>query len=67
MNSSRKVRFSREVEVFQFEDDCVDYRKPYWEIYAVDRFRFNERIKTVEKILNPILAPSHRAKRLQNG
>lgn len=50
------------VNVIYFKDSKHgrDYRKTFWEFVAIDRMRFNERIKKTSAVLTPILTPSHR-------
>ena len=40
---------------FNQSQDDIDNRKPYWEIVAIDRIRFNKRIIETEELLHPIL------------
>lgn len=37
-------------------------RRKYWELLAVDRFRFCRRIEAASKLLDPILDTNHRCK-----
>lgn len=48
--------------VIYFKDSkhARDYRKTFWEFVAIDRMRFNERIKKTSAVLTPILSLSHR-------
>lgn len=38
------------------------HRKPYWEYFALDRWRFCQRCQKVNNILRPILNDVHRKK-----
>ena len=54
----KKVRFNEKVEI---KSMCVwsyayrEHRKSYWMTVAVDRMRFQRRIRNMEHLLNPIL------------
>ena len=60
----KRVTFSSDDPVVYILEEArgewMEYRKPYWEHYALDRFRFKKRINDLEIILNPILTPEHR-------
>ena len=54
----KHVRFSEEVQIcrmYTWEYARRRSRKNDWMIEAVDRFRFERRIRNVEIMLNPIL------------
>ena len=53
----KTVTFSCVVTQIVIDDDefSREYRKPYWEINARDRMRFQDRINELEEKLNPIL------------
>jgi len=45
------------------DDDCIkEYRNKYWEIFAIDRKRFQDRISRMASALEPVLKSSHREK-----
>jgi len=62
--NSKKVHFSEDhlVQVIEFPDDeeSEDMRKCYWEVFAVDRCRFKDRICQTENCLKSVLLPDHR-------
>lgn len=41
----------------EFDAEC---RMKYWETFAIDRFRFKDRLMKIQKCLNSVLSPSHR-------
>lgn len=55
----KKVRFNEKVDVYPIP---YEQRKPYWELFILDRMRFQKRIQDAELILNPILDQKHRCK-----
>ncbi|ODM97184.1 hypothetical protein Ocin01_09503 [Orchesella cincta] len=63
---SKKVSFDEEnlVSVIEFEDDAESRRarETYWEVFARDRARFQDRIFRTGDILEPILLGAHRTK-----
>lgn len=50
-----KVKFMDHISIFYFIDDAYNCREKYCEFFYYDRLRFKEKIKTMEKILGPIL------------
>lgn len=59
----KKVRFNLTPEVHLLIHWSYAYksaRKKYWEFYALDRFRFRNRIKNMDRIISPILNNQHR-------
>ena len=60
MRTAKKVRFNMDIEIHIIHDENNNFRKKYWEIFAVDRFRFKNRINRHEKIITPILNKEHR-------
>lgn len=61
-NTKCKVKFIQEpppITIFEAED-LSDI--PDWYIVAVDRKRFSDRVKNLEKILSPVLESKHRKK-----
>jgi len=64
----RKVQFVNDkdlVQIREFEDDeeSRQNRQLYWEFYAVDRFRFKDRVHRTEHALgDKIFSPGHRDK-----
>lgn len=56
----KRVRFSNTIKVYRYED-IPESRKPYWEVVARDRFRFNKRISDVEKKIRYVFCPEHRS------
>jgi hypothetical protein len=59
---TRKVKFALKPIIIIFEDD--DDRKGPWELFAVDRGRFNRRIQCVESKIGWCFEPNHRKKYL---
>jgi len=49
-----KVCFRDPVQIVYFVNttELIEYRKPYWSLVAVDRFRFKDRINKFEEIWN---------------
>lgn len=45
---------------YLYEPEGNDWRKPYWEYFAVDRFRFENRVLNLQSIINPVLDHQHR-------
>ena len=37
-----------------------NYRKIFWELVAIDRSRFKDKVNRMEKIIGPILKKEHR-------
>jgi hypothetical protein len=68
INFQKHVHFPEKEEmvaiIFIIEDDefIKEYRNKYWEIFAIDRNRFQHRIQKLSNVLNHILTPSHREK-----
>ena len=58
-NKTRKVKFAIRPIIILIERED---RKGPWELYAVDRDRFNRRIKDVEDKIGWCFEPSHREK-----
>ena len=59
----KKVNFAEKPTIYTIQDDAEyfrNYRKPYWELMAVDRHRFKRRIDFSCKFLNPILNKEYR-------
>jgi hypothetical protein len=56
----RKVKFALKPIIIIFEDD--EDRKGPWELFAVDRDRFNRRIRCVESKIGWCFEPNHREK-----
>ena len=42
------------------KEEIINYRKKYWELFAIDRSRFKDRVNRMEKIIGPILKKEHR-------
>lgn len=61
---NKEVRFCLEKNkvhtLFVWSFACRAVRKPYWMFIAIDRYRFMHRIKSVSRILDPILTAKHR-------
>ncbi|ADO00447.1 hypothetical protein WIV_gp103 [Wiseana iridescent virus] len=55
----RKVKFTLMPTIIIIEDDDEDRKGP-WEIFAVDRDRFNRRILNVESQIGWCFQPKHR-------
>ena len=53
----KSVRFEDRVNFHPLYDDIEvrNYRKKYWELLAIDRYRFKTRIDIVSMVVNPIL------------
>ena len=53
----KKVTFNDNIEIkFLYDDqEVIEYRKKFWEVYAIDRKRFNDRIKYSSVLIIPIL------------
>lgn len=53
----KKVSFNDNIEIkFLYDDqEVIEYRKKFWEVYAIDRKRFNDRIKYSSVLIIPIL------------
>lgn len=49
----KRVRIDESPVYFYYNDEKIHYR--YWETIAMDRIRFQRRIKVIEKIIMPIL------------
>ena len=62
METSKKVRFKTDIEIHIFHDETNNFRKKYWEYFAVDRYRFKDRIYRYELVIAPILNMQHRKK-----
>lgn len=66
--NQRHVHFPDEEEliaiVFVVEDDedIKKYRNKYWELFAIDRNRFQHRVQKLANVLEKVLVPAHRAK-----
>ena len=60
METNKKVRFNKDVEIHIFHDETNNFRKKYWEYFAVDRYRFKDRICSVEPLITPILNMQYR-------
>lgn len=66
--NQRHVHFPEEEEmiaiIFVVEDDesIKEYRNKYWEFFAIDRNRFEHRVKKLSDVLDKILVPAHRDK-----
>ena len=58
------LRFNEDFNILYLldedEEDYKNYRKIYWELFVIDRWRFQQRINNVVNILNLILNKSHR-------
>ena len=57
------VRFNEECNEIYYlleEENINEYRKTFWEFYAIDRCRFRERINRTAKEIDPILKKEHR-------
>lgn len=60
---SKRVRFNLTPEIHIMVAWNYAYhtaRVSMWQNYAIDRYRFQNRIKSIEKVLEPILSESHR-------
>ena len=58
-HGEKKVRFNKNIQVFNMCKWTYAYRearKSTWVTIALDRMRFQRRIKITEEILNPILS-----------
>ena len=66
--NQRHVHFPEEEKriaiIFVVEEDeyVKEYRNKYWEIFAIDRNRFQNRVQKLAKVLEKVLVPEHRAK-----
>ena len=58
----KSVRFDERVNFHPLRDDIEvkNYRKMYWELLAIDRYRFKRRIDSVSMVINSILNKHHR-------
>ena len=58
----KSVRFDERVNFHPLYDDIEvrNYRKMYWELLAIDRYRFKRRIDGVSMVINPISNKYHR-------
>ncbi|GIY91954.1 PP1c_bdg domain-containing protein [Caerostris extrusa] len=63
--SSRKVSFAPEEKLVQVLEVENYNRKGEWEIYALERVRFKNRIDELEKVISPCLSKEHRQKVFQ--
>jgi hypothetical protein len=54
----RKVKFDLNLSIIFIEDD--EDRKGPWELLTIDRYRFNRRIKNIEKEIEWCFKPEHR-------
>ncbi|CAL8136003.1 unnamed protein product [Orchesella dallaii] len=65
-HKAKSVSFDEEklVSVIEFEDNAESRRarETYWEVFARDRARFQDRILRTGDIIEPILSVSHRAR-----
>jgi len=59
----KKVRFATKTTIIIL--DNYEDRKGPWETMALDRFRFNQRIRQVETKIQWCLEPLHRERALQ--
>ena len=65
-NIKKSVSFNEECNVIhlldeEFEnEEFKNYRKIYWELFAIDRCRFKRRINHTAKVIDPILNKEHR-------
>lgn len=66
MHSRRKVTFNENMNqvhlMIAWKFAYSTARKTYWEYLAVDRYRFELRIKAASVVISPILDPQHRCK-----
>jgi len=64
LSKPKKVHFDEDhlavVTEFPDDEESVNMRKCYWEIFAIDRCRFKDRIQEAEATLKLILLPDHR-------
>lgn len=51
----KRVRIDKVAVIFHYVDLDQETRCRYWEVKAMDRFRFERRIKRMEIILKPVL------------
>jgi len=61
----RKVRFDLNPKIYILNEENLEYRQTrqkYWEFFAIDRYRFQKRINSVNNIINHILDNDHRRK-----
>lgn len=56
----KKVTFALQPTIIILKDS--EDRKGPWEVIALDRYRFNHRIKTIEKKIGWCFKPLHREK-----
>jgi len=61
-SKTRRVKFDNVNIIFYVKQEDETYRKRFWEIIALDRIRFKNRINQYESILSPILTSLHRQK-----
>ena len=56
-HEEKKVHFNKKVKVYYIEisEECINYRKSSWIQYALDRERFNRRIKNLNSVLSVYL------------
>ena len=61
-HTRKSVRFDERVNFHPLYEDIEvkNYRKKYWELLAIDRYRLKRRIDSVSKVINPILNKCHR-------
>ena len=63
--NQRHVHFPEQDELIVVividDDECIkEYRNKYWEFFAIDRNRFEHRVKKMSDTLERVLVPSHR-------
>ena len=50
------------VIVVEEDEEIKKYRNKYWELFAIDRNRFQHRVQKLANVLEKVLVPAHRAK-----
>ena len=60
LKKTKKVCFDNVTVIFYVKLECKTYRNRFWEIIALDRTRFKDRINQYESILSPVLNSLHR-------
>ena len=63
-DKQKRVKFMDEVVVYPMISWSFAYRKcrePIWMRYAVDRIRFQRRVRMVEQQISPVFNETHRS------
>lgn len=63
----KRVSFDEDKNTTYVVDAYDECRMRYWENIAIDRMRFDRRIKSVKKIIEPVLNFKHRLNVFSNN